>query len=1027
MEKEKEKEKGLIYQVIHNRRFTLFFTLVILLLGLYSYYVIPKQESPNVNAPFAIIKTVYPGAEPADVEKLVTKVIEDKTIEVPGYKTSSSFSRNSVSIVVLELQNDADVDKAWIDLRRFMDELQSSLPSECQKIEVDTDLAGTPGMILSFSGEQYSYEQLSDFADQYKNELSKVNGLARFEVDGVQKKEAQVEVNTARLNQFVLSLDDIVNALKIQNVNIPAGSLSNGTTKINVSIPGSFNSLQDIENSVVSVSQTTGAIVHLKDIATVSWQLSDSTTRIRENGQKAILLSAFFSDNKNIVLIGHDLQTKLNQLQQQMPPGLTVDEVIYQPANVNESVTNFFRNLLEGIALVLVVVFLGMGLKNAIVASAAVPISILIAFCAMYLLQIRVHEISIAALIIALGMLIDDAIVIIDSIQVLIDEGMEKMSACVLGTKRAVLPVFTATLTTAAAFTPMLFVPGPAGEFLRALPQVVILAVAASFIVAIFVTPVLAYIFFDQLKPGKVHQRSPVKSFYQGFLRIGMKYKKLTLLLSLSLLALTVLLALRLPVMFFPKADVNLFYIDIHAETSADLDNTDRVAQQVEKLVSAQQEVLDYTTSVGEGLPKFYLTVAKSSQAQDFAQVLLKVDLSKGGRFKSNQEMAVYMQELLDKSLIGGTARAELLEKAFPGTPIGVQVNSNDQQALTKAVNYIHDQLAGIPGTLNVNDDLDSAEYQFTVNVDHDKASQLGITNYDIERQINIALKGAEATVFHKAGNEYPILVTSDIHSKEALENLAIKSSLSGQKALLKQLATLNLEASIPTIRKYDRELAITVSSQVKPGHSAIAIENNLKQILAQNPEELKGVSLTYKGEAKDISDNFGDLGTAALFALFAIYLILMLQFRSFWQPFVIFITIPLSLFGVIIGLLAFGQPLSFTAMVGVVSLMGVVIKNAILLIEYINRARQEGMTVRDACFDAVSKRYRPIFLSSMTTVIGLVPLALSGSDLFEPLSVAIMCGLTVSTLLTLVIIPVIYSLWFKDGKLATEVNSLTM
>ncbi|KJS89031.1 MAG: transporter, partial [Desulfosporosinus sp. BICA1-9] len=531
MEKEKEKEKGLIYQVIHNRRFTLFFTLVILLLGLYSYYVIPKQESPNVNAPFAIIKTVYPGAEPADVEKLVTKVIEDKTIEVPGYKTSSSFSRNSVSIVVLELQNDADVDKAWIDLRRFMDELQSSLPSECQKIEVDTDLAGTPGMILSFSGEQYSYEQLSDFADQYKNELSKVNGLARFEVDGVQKKEAQVEVNTARLNQFVLSLDDIVNALKIQNVNIPAGSLSNGTTKINVSIPGSFNSLQDIENSVVSVSQTTGAIVHLKDIATVSWQLSDSTTRIRENGQKAILLSAFFSDNKNIVLIGHDLQTKLNQLQQQMPPGLTVDEVIYQPANVNESVTNFFRNLLEGIALVLVVVFLGMGLKNAIVASAAVPISILIAFCAMYLLQIRVHEISIAALIIALGMLIDDAIVIIDSIQVLIDEGMEKMSACVLGTKRAVLPVFTATLTTAAAFTPMLFVPGPAGEFLRALPQVVILAVAASFIVAIFVTPVLAYIFFDQLKPGKVHQRSPVKSFYQGFLRIGMKYKKLTLLL----------------------------------------------------------------------------------------------------------------------------------------------------------------------------------------------------------------------------------------------------------------------------------------------------------------------------------------------------------------------------------------------------------------------------------------------------------------------------------------------------------------
>jgi len=1015
--------KGVIYQVIRNRRFTLFFTFIALLLGLYSYYILPKQESPNVNAPFAVIKTIYPGAEPVDVEKLVTKAVEDKTIEVPGYKTSSSFSRNSISIVVLELQNGTDVYKAWTNLRRYMSDLQSKLPPECQTIEVDTDLAGTPGMILSLSGDQYSYEQLSDFADQYKNELSKVKGISRFKVNGVQKREAQVEVNTARLNQYALSLEDIVNALKIQNVNIPSSSLSNGTSKINVSIPGSFNSLQDIENCVVSVSKTTGALVHLNDIATVSWKLADSTSRIRENGHKAILLSAYFSDNNNIVLIGHDVQTKLNQLKQQIPPGLNVEEVTYQPANVDHSVTNFFENLLEGIALVLVVVFLGMGLKNAIVASAAVPISILLTFSAMYLLKIRVHEISIAALIIALGMLVDDAIVIIDSIQVLLDEGVDKMTACVRGTKRALLPVFTATLTTAAAFAPMLFVPGPAGEFLHSLPQVVILAVSASFIVAILVTPGLAYIFFDKLKPEKMAKRSPVKNFYLGFLAIGMKHKKLTLFLALSVCALTLFTATKLPVMFFPKADINMFYIDILAETSSDLDNTDRVAQQVEKLISAQQEILKYDTSVGEGLPKFYLTVAQSSQSQDFAQVLLKVDLSKGGRFKSNQEMAVYLQDLLNKHLIGGTARVKLLEKAFPGNPLSIQVNSNDPQTLYKSVTYIHDQLAAIPGTLNVEDDLDSAEYQFTVDVHNDKATQLGITRYDIERQINIALRGAEASVFRKAGNEYPIVVSSDIQSKESLENLVIKSSVSSQKALLKQLATLKLEASIPTIRKYDREQAITVSSQVKPGYSAVTLENSLKQILAQHPDELKGAIISYKGEAKNIKDNFGDLGTAALFALFVIYLILMLQFRSFLQPFVIFITIPLSLIGVIIGLFAFGQPLSFTAMVGVVSLMGVVIKNAILLIEYINWARQGGMSVIDACFDAVTRRYRPIFLSAMTTVIGLVPLALSGSDLFEPLSVAIMCGLTGSTLLTLVIIPVVYSLWFGDRTLSTKTN----
>lgn len=1013
------KEKGLIYQVIYNRRFTLFFTFIAVLLGLYSYYIIPKQESPNVNAPYAIIKTIYPGAEPADVEKLVTKPVEDKIIEVPGYKTSSSFSRNSISIVVLELENDADVDKAWADLRRYLDDLQSSLPSECRKIEIDTDLADTPAMILSLSGDQYSYEQLADFADQFKNGLSKVKGIARFDMSGVQNKEARVEVHTALLNQYDLSLEDIVNALKLQNVDIPLGALQNEKTKINVSMPASFDSLQDIENCVVSVSKTTGAIVHLKDIAHISWELADSTTRIRENGHNAILLSVYFSDNHNIVLIGKDVQAKLEQLKGRMPGGLKVDEVIYQPTEVNRSVSNFFENLLEGTVLVLLVVLLGMGWKNAIVASTAVPLSILIAFCAMYLLRIRVHEVSIAALIIALGMLVDDAIVIIDSIQVLIDQGMEKMKACILGTKRAVLPVFTATVAIAAAFAPMLFVAGPAGEFLHALPEVVILSIAASFIVAIFVTPALAYIFFTKPKPKKSPGRSPVKSFYLGFLKIGMKYKKSTLFCALTALALVILLAFRLPITFFPKADVNMFYIDIHAETSADLDNTDRVAQQAEKLIADQREVLDYTTSVGEGLPKFYLTVGKSSQSQDYAQILLKVDLGKGGRFKSNQEMAVYMQDLLNKSLIGGRARVELLEKAFPGNPIGIQIASDDRQALSKAVNYIHNQLAAVPGTLNVEDDLDSAEYQFTVSVDNDKASQMGITKYDLERQMNIALKGAEATVFRKAGNEYPVVVTSDIDSKEGLENLVIKSSLSSQEALLKQLGTINLQASIPTIRKYDREQAVTVSSQVKPGYSAVSLEKQLKQVIAENPDELKGVTLTYKGEAKDIKDNFGNLGVAALFALFAIYLVLMLQFRSFLQPLIIFITIPLSLLGVIIGLFAFGQPLSFTALVGVVSLMGVVIKNAILLIEFINQARKEGMSVYAACFDAVGKRYRPIFLGSMTTVIGLAPLALSGSDLFEPLSVAIMCGLTVSTLLTLVIIPVVYGLWFSDQTVA--------
>lgn len=1008
--------RKLTFLTIKNWRFTLFFTFIALALGVYSYYLVPKQESPDVSAPFAIIKTVYPGAAPEDVEKLVTRVIEEKVREVPGYKTSQSYSRNSISVVVLELNNDANTEKSWSELRQILDDAQKDIPSEAYKIDADTNLSETAGMIISLSGKAYSYEQLTSFADEFKNELSKINGISRFTVDGVQKKVAKVQVHIDKLNQYSLSLEDLMKLLQAQNLEIPSGALSNGEVKINVSTPGIFTSLQDIENTIIDVSRTTGAVVRLKDIATVKWDLEDSSYQIKQNGQNAILLSGYFTPNKNIVLIGKEVRTKLDQLKQTLPPGVKAEEIVYQPTDVEKSVSDFFENLLEGIGLVLVVVFLGMGVKNALVASTAVPLSIGITFIMMYLLGIKLHEVSIAGLIIALGILVDDAIVIIDSIQVYIDQGTEKMEACIEGTKQAMLPVFSATLTIAAAFSPMFFVPGPAGEFLKSLPETVVIAVAASFLVAITVTPVLAYLFFGNLKDGGEKQ-TLIRRFFDFFLRIGMKYKKMTVLVSLVLFGLSLYAGTFLKVEFFPKVDKAMFYINLQSENASDIKTTDQLATQAEKILSHQKEVTSYTTAVGGGLPKFYITLPKATPSQDFAQIMLRVDLKKGGRFKTNEEMAVYLQDQFDRTLIGGQANVQLLEKAMPGAPLEVRVSGEDQAKVLKVVKLLDQELNQIPGTLNVEDDHDDNVYEFRVNVDNDKATGLGITKYDIQRQINIALKGAEASVFRKAGNEYSIQVISDIQTKEDLENLAIKSSIAGNKVLLKELAQIQLEAKVPTIKKYDGTQAVTVSSKVKPGYSAVEIEQMLKNQLVPHSSELSDVQLSFEGEAKDINDNFGNLGTAALFTLFMIYIVLMLQFKSFLQPAIIFITIPLSVIGVVGGLLLFRQPLSFTALVGVVSLMGLVIRNAILLIEFINHARLSGMSIDQACFHAVNRRYRPIILSAITTIIGLVPLALSGNELFEPLSVAFMSGLLVSTLFTLVVVPVVYSLLNREGK----------
>ncbi len=1008
-------KKGLIYHIISNWRFTIFFTILTMALGIYSYYIVPKQESPDISAPFAVITTIYPGAAPEDVEKLVTRVIEDEIREVPGYKTSQSITKNSLSVVVLELHNDVDVKEAWNELGQILDGAQGKIPAECFDIEADTKLSETAGMIISLSGAGYTYEQLADYAEQFKSRLAKIDGISRFTVTGVQNKAARIEVKIAELNKYNISLDELVSLIQAQNLQIPSGSLSDQRVKVNVSSPGLFTSLSDLENMIIDVSAETGAPIRLQDLADIRWDIEDADYQLKHNGQNAIMLSGFFKENRNILLVGEDVRAELDRLKAELPPELIVDEVVYQPTDVDKSVAEFFKNLLEGMALVLIVVFLGMGFKNALVASTAVPLSIVITFIAMHLLGIQLQEISIAGLILALGILVDDAIVIIDAIQVHIDQGLEKMEACIRGMKQAMIPVFSATLTIAAAFSPMLFVPGPAGEFLRSLPQTVIIAVSASFLVAITVTPVLAYLFFDKLKKED-DKRTPLRRVYGYALQIGMQYKKSTVCAAILLIAIAGYGALQLQIEFFPKADKNVFYINLYSENASDISATARLAEQVEGILQENEEIVSYSTALGGGLPKFYITLPKATPAKDFGQIMVKVDLDKG-EFANNEDLALHLQEQLDQHLIGGSANVLLLEKAMPGDPLEVRVSGADPLQVRDGVALIRRELEGVPGTMKVADDYVAGEYEFVVDVDTERATTMGITNYDIQRQINIALSGAEASLFRIAGNEYPILVQSDVKSKEDLENLAIKSSLTGHKILLKQLGNIHLQATVPTINKYDGVQAVTISGKVQPGFSAVTIENTLKQRLTQSGFDFSGLTVSYEGEAKDIKDNFGSLGTTAIFALFLIYVILMIQFRSFLQPAIIFITIPLSVIGVVAGLMLFAQPLSFTALVGVVSLMGLVIRNAILLIEFINLAREEGMSIDEACHFAVNRRYRPIILAAVTTVIGLVPLAFSGSDLFTPMSVALMSGLLISTLFTLVVVPVLYSLLVREGK----------
>ncbi|WP_372994403.1 efflux RND transporter permease subunit [Lutispora sp.] len=998
-----------IAAALKNRSITLVLAVVVVIFGIYSYYAIPKQEDPDIIPPFAMLTTTYPGASPEIVEKLVTKKIEDKLVEIEGYDYSQSYSQNSVSIVILRLRNGADIEKAWRILREKMDDLQSQLPEDCSKIDIKTDLADTAGIIISLTGGNYSYEELEFFAEDLKNELMKIEGISKFEINGAQQKEVKVRVDIGKLNQYMLSLQDIVNIIKAANVEIPSGTIDGSS--INVKVSSQYETLEDIMNTIVYVSQDSGASVRLKDIAYIEMGLEDSSYKVKHNGQNSVLLTGYFVKDKNIVNIGKKVEKTLWDLEDNLPEDVSLDKVLFQPEEVAKATNNFIKNLLEGMIFVIIVVFLGIGLNNAIVVSTAIPLSIMATFVAMYLTGIKLHQISISALIIALGMLVDNAIVISDAIQVRLDRGDDRLEACIDGVKEVAIPVFSSTLTTVAAFIPLLMLDSVAGEYVISVPQIVMLSLSFSYITALFVTPSLAYVFF---KPGRGKLKSfSLRKAFMSLLSKALRHRKLSIALSIGVFALSIYTALKLGLQFFPYADKDMMYININSEKSNDLEKTEKIAEDIFRVLEEQPEIVFYTGAIGDGLPKFYNAVPISTPSKDYAQILMKLDFKKGGRFKKNSEFADYLQLELDRKITGGTAAVKMLELAEPtAAPVIVRISGEDMEELVHSAEQIKAMLEDIPGTMNIDDDHADRIYEYNVDLDPALAAYYGLSAYDVQNEVNIALMGRVATKLRQHGSEYNIRVKGDIRSKEDLENLMIKSSAASTKALLKLVAPISVKHMYPQVKKYDRDMTVMVYSDVKTGYNPVDIERKLEEKLTET--DMGNVSIIFDGEREKIVQYFGDLGVSLIIAVVLVYIILLFQFRSFLQPFIILVTIPLSIIGSIFGLAIFRQPLSFTALLGIVSLAGVVVNNAILLLDFINAERAEGKDVNESCIDAVDKRFRPIMLTTTTTVIGLIPLALGGSSLMVPMAVSLMSGLMVSTLLTMVVIPVVYSLFEK-------------
>ncbi|SMP61920.1 efflux RND transporter permease subunit [Anoxynatronum buryatiense] len=991
---------------------------MVVLAGALSFYMSPKQEYPEIAPPMALVTTVYPGALPEDVERLVTRKIEEEVEAVTGHLRSNSRSVHGLSVVVLELEYGTSVDNAWVDLRNRMSDLQKDLPDEAFAIEINTKLDETAGFILAVTGPDLTMAELGSLASEIKTSMEGIAGLTRISLTGEQASHLEIRVDAEALLPLPLTMSQINDLIHAQTAAIPLGEMQPQFQgdQVRVNLAQGMTSQAEVEQLVLLASSQSGATLRLGQLAAIRRRTKPEEPRIWHQDETAVLITGYFTEGSNVLFTGRRVQQELAAFENRLPQGAALSFLLFQPDDIAEKVNGFALNLLQGILFVSLVIFIGMGIRNALVVSCAIPLSIFMTLLFMYLLKIPVHQISIAALIIALGMLVDNAIVVSDAIQVRLDEGQSATEAGAGGARDVAVPVFTSTLTTIGAFLPLLMLDSLAGDFIRSVPQIVIMALAASYLVSVFFIPVAAARFFRSRIPSPEKNRA--RQRIHRLVETGIRRPRASLMVLGVLVITAAIMGLQLGLQFFPKADTDLVYIDIKTENDQGIEATSRLAEDAASLLAAWPEVTQYSVAVGDGFPKFYNTLPIPLQARDTAQIVFRVNLKDSGRYRRLSQFTDDLQREMDRQLVEGQATVKLLEQADPiAAPVLVRISGGTLEERQQASRQLRRWLEEIPGTLNVRDDDAPARYEYRIQPVDDVAMRLGITRYQLARELSLAIMGQAVATVTLDGQETVLFLTSTANSREAIENMGILSPVTGEKTPLKQVAVMEAVSQPASVLKYNSQETITVMSDVVSGYNAVNIQDQL-QAMAEN-QPAPGVRMTFAGEKEEIAKYFGEVGVSGVFAVMIVFVILVLQFGNLRLPLLILLTIPFATIGSLMGLWLFQQPLSFTALLGMVSLFGIVVNNAIILLDYIQYEVRQGYDPPTACRQAVALRLRPILLTTITTVMGLLPLILSGSDLFTPLAIALMAGLLGSTFLTLVILPVLYLITYPKTSAA--------
>ena len=1012
---------------INHARFSGLLIVAMLIGGLAIFASQPRQEDPEITLRSAQIVTSFPGLSPERIEQLITRPIEDKVKELSEIDKIKSVSMTGLSIVTPEVHaRYNDMDPIWADLRNKMDDLRGSLPEGAQGPTVNDDYGRVAVVTLALTGADYSMAELHEVAKDIKDSLSNLPLVARVDLYGVQEERIWLEFDSHFMAQFKLTPTTIVQALNAQNIVLPGGTVNAAGQTVVIEPSGDLRSVDEIRN--LAIETENGELVYLRDLATVRRGYIDPPKAPAfYNNQPAIVLGVSMVAASNVVELGKQVKDRLSILNAKLPVGMQLDIAIFQPDLVQASVNNATNNLLQTMAVVLVVVMLFLGWRTGLIVGAMVPLTMMATLIGMSVWGIELHRVSIAAIIVALGLLVDNGVVIAEDIRQRMDNGMARLEAALATPKTLAIPLLTSSLTTVVAFLPLVLIDDSSGEFLRSLGQVLAIALLASWVLAITVTPAFCYWFLPAPTSSNNHSgatqagnnvkadnySAPAYQLYRKLLVTILKGRLVFIILMIALLFASGQVFQFIKQRSLGPSERNQFtvYLDLPAE--AHISETLIASHSLAAYLNNKgenPEVTDILSYVGSGGPRFFLALSPNDAQPNKAFFVVNTQTS-------DQIAAVMarVEVFLKRNLPQANGRTDILflGSAALGT-VEIRVSGPNTDILRALGDQVKEAFYSVQGTAAIRSDWENPVFKLIVDIDQERARRAGVTSEDIARALSASFDGQQITSYREGDKVIPVTIRAQSKDRGNLDRLRTTEILSssGAPVPLLQIADFKGVVESSRIRRHNQQRALTIAGK-HPRLTALELYSSMQSSL--NTIELpRGYTLELEGEIKGSQESNSKLFNFAPHALFLIVLLLVLQFNSFRRPAIILLTIPLIIIGANIGLAAFNAFFDFTAMLGLFSLAGIIINNGIVMIDRIDQSRDEGLAVDDAITTAALARARPIIMTTITTIVGLLPLALFGGEFWYGMAIVIMCGLGVGTILTLGFVPALYSLMFR-------------